>query len=204
MAKQSEPQKRTVERVMHEYKHGELESGSGRKVRKRRQAVAIALSEAGASDQESPRENRRNFRRTKAKERRGETARARRRRAKRRSDARSASGPSRSSMPRRAAGRFPAARKCRKRSSKPRCGIDAAPSPQHIQFYGDDPFSVPPSAFQVRGRHGPMKISGNSGRCPQEPEGVSREGPSEWMRSADGPFRRAFRYPLHGGVACAI
>lgn len=76
MAKQSEPQKRTVERVMHEYKHGELESGSGRKVRKRRQAVAIALSEAGASDQESPRENRRNFRRTKAKERRGETARA--------------------------------------------------------------------------------------------------------------------------------
>lgn len=77
MAKQSDPQKRTVERVMHEYKHGELESGSGRRVKTRRQAVAIALSEAGASSQESPRENRRNLRRTKEKERRGETARAR-------------------------------------------------------------------------------------------------------------------------------
>jgi hypothetical protein len=32
---------------MHEYKHGELDSGrSGRKVKSRKQAVAIALSEA--------------------------------------------------------------------------------------------------------------------------------------------------------------
>ena len=54
MAKQSRSQKKTVERVMHEYKHGELESGrSKKKVRSRRQAIAIALSEAGASKFES-------------------------------------------------------------------------------------------------------------------------------------------------------
>ena len=33
-------------KVMHEYKHGSLKSGSGRKVKSRKQAVAIALSEA--------------------------------------------------------------------------------------------------------------------------------------------------------------
>ncbi len=38
-----------IERVMHEYKHGALRSGSksGPKVKSRRQAVAIAMSEAG-------------------------------------------------------------------------------------------------------------------------------------------------------------
>lgn len=76
MPKPSDPQKRTVGRVMHEFKHGELESGSGRKVGNRRQAIAIALSEAGASNQESPKANRKNYRRTKSKERRGETAQA--------------------------------------------------------------------------------------------------------------------------------
>lgn len=37
-----------VEKVMHEYKHGELHSGSkkGPKVKSRKQAIAIALSEA--------------------------------------------------------------------------------------------------------------------------------------------------------------
>jgi hypothetical protein len=36
-----------VEKVMHEYKHGELHSGSkhGPKVKSRRQAIAIAMSE---------------------------------------------------------------------------------------------------------------------------------------------------------------
>jgi hypothetical protein len=34
---------------MHEFKHGELESGSGRKVRNPKQAIAIALSESGQS-----------------------------------------------------------------------------------------------------------------------------------------------------------
>ncbi len=36
-----------IEKVMHEYKHGELKSGnSNKKVKSRKQAVAIALSEA--------------------------------------------------------------------------------------------------------------------------------------------------------------
>lgn len=76
MPKQSEPQKETVGRVMHEFKHGELESSSGKKVRSRKQAVAIALSEAGASNQESPKSNARNLHRTKSKERHGRTAQA--------------------------------------------------------------------------------------------------------------------------------
>jgi hypothetical protein len=74
MAKQSRPQKKTVGRVMHEWKHGELESSRGGKVKSRRQAVAIALSEAGASNQQSPRQNRRQRSRTETKERRGQTA----------------------------------------------------------------------------------------------------------------------------------
>ena len=77
MPQESKPQKETVERVMHEFKHGELRSGrSGRKVKNPRQAIAIALSEAGASNQQSPKENEAHLRRTKAKERRGETAQA--------------------------------------------------------------------------------------------------------------------------------
>ncbi len=74
--KQTKGQKETVERVMHEFKHGELESGSGRKVKNPKQAIAIALHEAGASKYESPKENRKNLRKTKTKERRGETGRA--------------------------------------------------------------------------------------------------------------------------------
>ena len=76
MPRQSPAQKDTVERVMHEYKHGELKSGPGGKagkVKNPKQAIAIALHEAGASKYESPKENKRNLRRTKAKEARGET-----------------------------------------------------------------------------------------------------------------------------------
>jgi hypothetical protein len=70
-------QKRITGRVMHEFKHGELKSGrsgKGGKVKSRRQAVAIALEEAGASKYESERRNRRNLRRTESKEARGRTA----------------------------------------------------------------------------------------------------------------------------------
>jgi hypothetical protein len=42
-------QKRKVGKVMHEYKEGSLKSGSGRKVKNRKQAVAIAMSESGQS-----------------------------------------------------------------------------------------------------------------------------------------------------------
>jgi hypothetical protein len=73
MAKQTRRQKEIVGRVMHEWKHGELET-RGRKIRNPRQAIAIGLSEAGASNRKSPAENRRNRSRTEKKERRGETA----------------------------------------------------------------------------------------------------------------------------------
>lgn len=62
---------------MHEFKHGELKSGRGGKagkVRNRRQAIAIALQEAGASKYDSERRNRRNLRRTEKKEASGKTA----------------------------------------------------------------------------------------------------------------------------------
>lgn len=38
--------RRKMKKVMHEFKEGELESSSGQKVRSRKQAVAIGLSEA--------------------------------------------------------------------------------------------------------------------------------------------------------------
>ena len=39
-----------VEKVMHEFKEGALKSSSGGKVRKRKQAIAIALSEQRRAD----------------------------------------------------------------------------------------------------------------------------------------------------------
>lgn len=74
MARESSRQRRITGRVMHEFKHGELKRSRGGKVKSRRQAIAIALREAGASKYESPRKNRRTLRRTERKERRGETA----------------------------------------------------------------------------------------------------------------------------------
>jgi uncharacterized protein DUF6496 len=47
-----------ISKVMREYKHGALRSGSGGKVRKRKQAVAIALSEARRSGARIPRKGR--------------------------------------------------------------------------------------------------------------------------------------------------
>jgi hypothetical protein len=76
MAAPSSRQKRITGRVMHEFKHGELKSGRGGrggKVKSRRQAIAIALEEAGASKYESNRRNRRNLRRTESKEAQGRT-----------------------------------------------------------------------------------------------------------------------------------
>ena len=70
---QSKAQKETVGRVMHEFKHGELETSSGRKVRNPKQAIAIGLREAGASKYENKEKNRQNLQRTKARERSGAT-----------------------------------------------------------------------------------------------------------------------------------
>ena len=56
MPKTSPRQRKTVGRLMHEYEHGELGSGpegKGGKVKNCRQAIAIALSEAGASKYDS-------------------------------------------------------------------------------------------------------------------------------------------------------
>jgi len=73
----STPRQRKIEgRVMHEFKHGELRSGrsgKGGKVKSRRQAIAIALREAGASKYDSPRANRSHLRKTERKEARGQT-----------------------------------------------------------------------------------------------------------------------------------
>jgi hypothetical protein len=74
---ESSRQKRITGRVMHEFKHGELKSGPGGKagpVKSRRQAIAIALEEAGASKYESNRRNKKNLRRTEHKEAKGRTA----------------------------------------------------------------------------------------------------------------------------------
>jgi uncharacterized protein DUF6496 len=54
--KYSEKSQQKVKKVMHEYKHGELKSGrSGVKVKSRKQAIAIGLSEARKAGAKVPR-----------------------------------------------------------------------------------------------------------------------------------------------------
>lgn len=48
------PPKDKIETVMHEYSRGTLNSGSGKKVTDRKQAVAIALSEARRGGKKIP------------------------------------------------------------------------------------------------------------------------------------------------------
>src|SRR5436189_1266909 len=77
MAQATERQRRTEGRVMHEFKHGELKSGpggKGGKVKNRKQAIAIALNEAGNSKFKSDAKNRQSETKTQRKEARGETA----------------------------------------------------------------------------------------------------------------------------------
>jgi hypothetical protein len=76
MVKATPEQQQSVGRVMHEFKHHELKSGSGGKggpVKNRRQAIAIALHEAGESRSDSVQERHKNLAHTKKKEARGET-----------------------------------------------------------------------------------------------------------------------------------
>ena len=76
MPKSTPSQRKTAGRVMHEFKHGELKrgpGGKGGKVRSRKQAIAIALNESGASKYESKIENKRNLAKSKRKEASGET-----------------------------------------------------------------------------------------------------------------------------------
>jgi hypothetical protein len=54
MPQSSLRQRKTIGRVLHEYEHGELKSGRGSKggaVKSRKQAIAIALHEAGTSSE---------------------------------------------------------------------------------------------------------------------------------------------------------
>ena len=57
MPKATPRQRRTEGRVMHEFKHGELKSGrggKGGKVKSRKQAIAIGLSEARKKGKKVP------------------------------------------------------------------------------------------------------------------------------------------------------
>ena len=61
-----------IEKVMHEYKAGDLRSGgSGRKVKSRKQAIAIGLSEARAAGAKVPAAPRRSSARGKTAARKG-------------------------------------------------------------------------------------------------------------------------------------
>ena len=76
MSKESPKQKKVVGRVMHEFAHGELKSGpegKGGKVKNRKQAIAIALHEAGASKYESKKENEESLAKTERKQAEGKT-----------------------------------------------------------------------------------------------------------------------------------
>ena len=76
MAKTTARQRKTSGRIMHEFKHGELKrgrSGKGGKVKSRKQAIAIALHESGASKYQTKSQNRRNLAKSKRKEASGQT-----------------------------------------------------------------------------------------------------------------------------------
>ena len=62
MARPRSKGSRKIKKVMGEYKRGKLRSSSGGKVRKRKQAVAIALSEARHAGARIPRRKRRTSR----------------------------------------------------------------------------------------------------------------------------------------------
>ena len=54
MAKYSKKAQDKVEEVMHEKKKGTLKSGSGKKVKSKKQAIAIGLSEARREGAKAP------------------------------------------------------------------------------------------------------------------------------------------------------
>ncbi len=59
-----------VEREMHKYKRGKLKSGSGRKVKSRKQAIAIGLSEARKKGKKVPKKKGGRKRKSSRKKRR--------------------------------------------------------------------------------------------------------------------------------------
>jgi len=84
MAKYGKTSKRKVKRAMHEYKRGKLKSGrSGKKVKSRKQAIAIGLSEARKRGAKVPKK-------------RGSKSTSRKSSSRKRSSARKSSGKRRS------------------------------------------------------------------------------------------------------------
>lgn len=67
MAKYSKAAQEKVEAVMHEYKEGKLKSGSGRKVKNPKQAVAIGLSEAREKGLKVPSRKKKTDKKTESK-----------------------------------------------------------------------------------------------------------------------------------------
>jgi hypothetical protein len=67
MAKYGKKASTKVERAMHERKRGTLKSGSGRKVKSRKQAIAIGLSEARKAGGKVPRKGKSKSKRSKKK-----------------------------------------------------------------------------------------------------------------------------------------
>ena len=61
--KYSKSASKKVEKVMHERKKGTLKSGSGRKVKSRKQAIAIGLSEARKAGAKVPKKAKRSSKR---------------------------------------------------------------------------------------------------------------------------------------------
>ena len=187
--RQSKEQKETIERVMHEFKHGELRiRGSGPKVKNPKQAVAIALHEAGASNQESPKKNRENLKRTKAKERRGETAQARARGRRQPVIAPAAERPRRTSTRKPSAATSRAAPGCRKPNSSARFSADGVPcrppTPRWIR------------TVRSRARRALIRSRRILLRRPRRPSAMSRRGCPRLCRSrcpAPGRSRSASR-----------
>ena len=65
--KYSRSASKDVERVMRKRKRGSLKSGSGRKVKSRKQAIAIGLSEARRKGKKVPRKSKGAARKTKGR-----------------------------------------------------------------------------------------------------------------------------------------
>lgn len=74
MAKQSPKQKQIVEHVMQAFKDGDLEQRNGAPVTNPKQAIAMALHEAGSSNRDLPEKNRANLARTRRRERQARSA----------------------------------------------------------------------------------------------------------------------------------
>ena len=72
--KYSKSASKDVEREVHAYKRGKLKSGSGRKVKSRKQAIAIGLSEARKKGKKVPKRKKSKSRKKRQESRPGRSA----------------------------------------------------------------------------------------------------------------------------------